>query len=133
MTRSTSFQAKKDIMCTRIHIVSCVSRGVLQARYNAHTIDPSEWLKAIHIKLSVYSVVSFSFCHMHFNSILFFSSYLSFYVFSILHSIQANIDHTDGLYAGNVLKREYLKTDLNAICFSVHLVGERKLVERKIV
>lgn len=26
-----------------------------------------------------------------------------------------------------------LKTDLNAICFSAHLVGERKLVERKIV
>lgn len=40
-------------MYIRICIVSCVSRGVLQVRYNAHIIDPSEWLKAIHIKLSV--------------------------------------------------------------------------------
>lgn len=60
------------VLCIRIYIVPCVrlSRGVLQARYSAHTIDPSEWLKAIHIKLSVCSFV-----------------FLSFYLFSILHSM----------------------------------------------
>lgn len=105
VTRTPKISSEKGhyVCCIHLLCVVCLNRSVLQARYNAHTIDPSEWLKAIHIKLSVcvcVCVLLFLSLVLQTHSLSFSSSiYLSIYLLWSF-AFNANLNRTLSIWMG---------------------------------